>query len=206
MEIEHLDTQKLSRSPFAVKIVRVFSPMLIWIHLENSKESFQKMMEDFNQRMNKRRFFHSNTKLGDIVALETKGGWQRGIVTKMNGDETVQIGLRDWGVYIRHATAELYHLEERFREHYWQAVPCSLAYTAPATTGPTWSRRAINVTRSIAEQQTGIMQIIKPIRDEGALIKLDIKNETNNVYHNLRDLLIELGVAQEIAGNLRSLS
>ena len=199
MEIEIIDTPKLSRSPFAIKIVRVFSPTLMWIHLQNSEESFQEMMENLNKRMNQRRFVHLNTKMGDTIALETKRGWQRGIVTKMNGDGTAQVALRDWGVYIRHPINDLYQLEQRFREHYWQAVPCGLAYTGPPGTGSSWSRRAINIARSIAEQQTGYMQIVKPIRDDAALIKLDIKNETNNVYRNLRDLLIELGVAQKIA-------
>lgn len=199
MEIKTINTNDLTRCYLAVKVIRVYSPSLIWVHLRNGEEDFQKMMEEFNHRMNRRRFLHLNPKGDDIVALETSKGWQRGIIMKLNTDGTAQISLRDWGVHIRHPIVDLYRLEDNFRGHHWQAIPCGLAYTGSAITGPIWPRRAINIARSIAEQQAGNMQIIRPINGISAFVKLDIRNETDNVYHNLRELLIQLGVAVKTA-------
>lgn len=199
MEIETIDTEKLSRSPFEIKVIKVFSPTLIWVHLKNSEELFQRMMEAFNRQMSRRRSANLSAKIDDAVAIETKRGWQRGLVFKFNDDGTAQIILRDWGVYVRHSIFDLYHLEDRFREVHWQAVPVALAYTGSATAGRAWPRRAINIARSIAEQQIGFMQIVRPLSNGTAFVRLDIKNETNAVFHNLRDLLIDLGVAQKIA-------
>ena len=153
MGIEAIDTDALTRSPLAIKVVKVHSPTLMWVHLKNSQEPFQKIMEQLNHRLSNRRFCLLNPKVNDPVAIETRKGWQRGIVTKLNEDGTAQITLRDWGVSIQRTVTELYRLEGKFKQHYWEAVPCSLAYIQPAITVANWSHRAIKITRSIAEQQ-----------------------------------------------------
>ena len=192
-----IDTNELSRSPFVIKVVKVFSPTLIWVHLKNTEEYFQEMMKELDLKLsNSQRPKCVGPKLNEVIAVETRRGWQRAAINKFNADGTVQLHLRDWGEFIRRTPDELYCLEEKFKLRHWEAIPCSLAYIRPAVTGSNWSHWAIKITRSIAKEQTGFMRIIKPIHHELAFINLDLKNETSNTYHNLRDLLIQLGVVE----------
>lgn len=70
---------------------------------------------------------------GNICAVDINDGdWQTGIVTKNLGDGTVFVSLKDWGIIVHRRKHHLYTLEDKFRELPWQAIPCGVAYTAPA--------------------------------------------------------------------------
>ncbi|KYN14656.1 hypothetical protein ALC57_13135 [Trachymyrmex cornetzi] len=55
MEIATLNTKYLTRSPLKVKVIRVDSPSLFWVQLNNSQEDFEDMMEDLAYRMKRRK-------------------------------------------------------------------------------------------------------------------------------------------------------
>ena len=52
--------------------------------------------------------------VGELVAIHENRGWQRGIITDVNGDGTVAISLRDWGRNVERRLFEVYILEDRF--------------------------------------------------------------------------------------------
>ncbi|KYN33838.1 hypothetical protein ALC56_11810 [Trachymyrmex septentrionalis] len=51
MEIATLNTKYLTRSPLKVKVIRMDSPTLFWVQLDNSKEDFKDLMEDLARRI-----------------------------------------------------------------------------------------------------------------------------------------------------------
>ncbi|KYN40079.1 hypothetical protein ALC56_05486 [Trachymyrmex septentrionalis] len=131
MEIATLNTKYLTCSSLKVKVIRIDSPTLFWVQLDNSKEDFKDLMEDLVRRMTRRsRFLHHrvyDVYLDDMVVIQE----HRGIILQIRGDGTVSIDLRDWGRLVERRYSEIYILEDRFRELEWQAIPCTIAHTEP---------------------------------------------------------------------------
>ena len=139
MSIKPVDTSRLSRSTMGVRIIKVISPSLFWIHLTNCDAQFAEMLEDLSIYMSRKKdklvLFPHALKTGMEVAAYTKKGWQRAIVTRINEDKTVQLMLRDWGTCVRHSEYDLYLLDKQFKESSWHAIPCGLAYAEPSSPG-----------------------------------------------------------------------
>ncbi|KYQ53906.1 hypothetical protein ALC60_05537 [Trachymyrmex zeteki] len=136
--------------------------------------------------------------IGEVVAIQEHRGWQRGIITSINGDGTVAISLRDWGRNIERRLFEVHFLEDRFCQMEWQGIPCGLAHTAPFS-GSVWPRKARNLTKYLINQEEGRMSIVEIIGDEAALVKLNIRSGGDaREYHqiNLKKTLISLGYTQ----------
>jgi len=87
MEIECMNTRLLTRSPLAVKIIKVDSPTWFWVQLKNSHE-------DFNRQLCHR---HDHVKEGEVVAVKEVG---REALSRDTRDGTALIALRD-GSYHR---------------------------------------------------------------------------------------------------------
>ncbi|KYN05856.1 Tudor domain-containing protein 6 [Cyphomyrmex costatus] len=209
MEVECINTRLLARSPLAVRIVKVDSPSLFWAQLKTSNEDFRELLEDLTRRMTRKghmlRLFPDHIIVGEAVAIREGKGWQRGIITDVNGDRTVAVSLRDWGRNVERPCFEVHILEDRFRQMRWQGIPCGLGYTAPFS-GSTWSRKAKDLTKFLINQQEGYISILGTVRDEGALVELKIRSGGNaRQYHeiNFKETLIKLGYAQH-SDNLRT--
>nr|XP_012218939.1 PREDICTED: tudor and KH domain-containing protein-like [Linepithema humile] len=201
MEIESSNTSLLSRSSMMVRVVRAVSPTMFWVHLLHTMTQFTEMLEDLNEYMNRRKnklLYLATIKEGIQLAVETKKGWQRGVVIRLNEDQTVQIALRDWGHLIRCPRNDLYILEDQFKRMGWQAIPCGLAYAGPTTRGDMWSRKTMALTKILAEQQEGEFRIVKPVHGESAFVKLQIQTPGNDYMQDLLGLLCQLGHAQKL--------
>jgi len=87
MEIEN--TRLLTRSPLAVRIIKLDSSIRFWIQLKNIHEDFKEMLDDLIRRMTRRdRQLRrpDHVKEGELVAV--KEGWQKGFVMRHNRDGT----------------------------------------------------------------------------------------------------------------------
>jgi len=202
MEIESLTTEHLSRSAMGVKVVKVVSPSLFWVHLTHCNAQFEDLMEDLDVYMERKkdrlRLAHYTLKENSIVTAYTYKGWQRAIIAKINEDETVQLFLRDWGICKRHSKYDLYELKNQFRELHWHAIPCGLAHAGPISKGNLWPHNTKELTKMLAENHEGKISVIKPI-DDGALVRLSILRgrEGNRHCENLLEDLIRLGHAEK---------
>ncbi|KYN21232.1 Tudor and KH domain-containing protein [Trachymyrmex cornetzi] len=163
MEIECIDTTLLARSSMAVKVVKVDSPTMFWVQLKTGSEDFQDLLEELTRRMTRKghmlRHRPDHIVVGEVVAIRENRGWQRGIITDINGDGTVAISLRDWGRNVECRLFEVHILEDRFCQLKWQGIPCGLAHTAPFS-GSSWPRRTRDLTRFLINQHEGRMSIL----------------------------------------------
>jgi len=110
----------------------------------------------------------------ELVAVRGKE-WQRGIVLKLERGNLVTVALRDWGRVIRRPVHDMYILENRFRELEWQAIPCGLAHIRHIGARSRWPRKAKELTRLLLEKREGWIRILGSIRDEAAIIALELK-------------------------------
>lgn len=209
MEIQCINTRELARSPLTVKIIKVDSPTIFWVHLKHNRDDFQEMLEELTRRMTRigriLRHRPDHVVEGEIVAIKENRGWQRGIITAVHEDGTVTVSLRDWGRSVERPYFEIYILEDRFREMKWQGIPCGLAYTGPFS-GSSWSKKARDLTKFLINQQEGAISILGTIRDEAAFVKLKVRSGGDaRHYHeiNLKETLISLGYAEH-ADKLRT--
>ena len=135
MEIECINTKLLARNSMAVKVVKVDSPTMFWVQLKTGSEDFHDLLEELTRRMTRRglmlRHRPDHVVVGELMAIRENRGWQRGIITDVNGDGTVAISLRDWGRNVECRLFEMHILEDRFCQLKWQGNPCGLAHTAP---------------------------------------------------------------------------
>jgi len=188
MEIKCFNTRHLTRGSLKVKVVRVDSPTFLWVQLENQREDFQELLEDLSRRMTRRgrclRYRPDPIMLGEIVAIREGKGWQRGIVTQVGEGDMVTIALRDWGRAIQRPYHDIYILEDRFRELEWQAIPCGLAHIQPVGGRTRWPRRAKELTRLLLEKREGWIRIVDSIRDEAAVIALELNR--GSLTRNIR--------------------
>jgi len=200
MEIKCVNTRHLTRGSLKVKIVRVDSPTFIWAQLENSREDFQELLEDLTHRMTRRgrllRHRPDHVLPDELVAVREGKGWQRGIVIELGRDDLVTIVLRDWGRAIQRSVHDVYILEDRFRELEWQAIPCGLAHIQPVGAKLRWPRKAKELTKLLLEKREGWMRILGSIKDEAAIIALELKRESMDEMSSLTDLLVGMGCAQ----------
>lgn len=196
MEIEYIDTQLLTRSLLAVKIVWVESPTLFWVHIENGAAEFAEMLDELQRWMNRRwreiQYQPDKVDLEEIVAVREGNKWQRGMVTEVDGGD-VRIALGDWGRYIWRPHHQCYQLANRFREANWNAVPCGLAYVGPVTNTNRWPRKTIALTKTLAEGKRGWMNIQAHVNPNvAAFINLTISTPTGGDYE-LAQVLKQLG-------------
>jgi len=200
MEIKCVNTRHLTRGSLKVKIVKVDSPTFLWIQLENSREDLEELLEDLTRRMTRRarllRHRPDHILPDELVAVREGKGWQRGIVTQLGSGDLVTIALRDWGRAIQRPVHDIYILEDRFRELEWQAIPCGLAHVQPIGGKSRWPRRAKELTRILLEKREGWMRILGSIRDEAAVIALELRRESMDEMSSLTDLLVGMGCAQ----------
>lgn len=200
MSISTINTKDLSRGTMQARIVKVISPTLFWIHLAHCKAHFDEFLEDLSiymeRKKDKLRLIPFHLALNTVVAVKTRGGWQRGIVIRFNEDDTAQLFLRDWGSFVRHSQFELYRLEKQFLEEAWHAVPCGLANAAPVPQGQGWDQGTKALTKLLMEDHTGWFRIIEPIRAEGAAIQLRIVRQRDEGAVDMLKTLIQLGHAQ----------
>jgi len=200
MEIKCVNTRHLTRGSLKVRVVRVDSPTFFWVHLENSREDFEELLEDLTRRMTRRsrllRHRPDHVLPDELVAVREGKGWQRGIVLKLERGDQVTVALRDWGRAIQRSVHDMYILEDRFRELEWQAIPCGLAHIRPIGARSRWPRKAKELTRLLLEKREGWMRILGSIRDEAAIIALELKRESEDEMGSLNDLLIGMGCAQ----------
>lgn len=201
MDIETINTRTLSRARMEVRVVKAISPTLLWVHLKHCVAQLDEMLEDLDEYMKRKKdkmiLLPHSVREDDVVAVPTKRGWQRAIVIRFNQDDTVQLMLRDWGALKRHSKYHLYRLENHFREPAWFAIPCGLAYAGPTRRGLRWSTTARTLTRVLAENREGWFNIIKPIKEEGALIRLSIVRKREEFARDLLQDLIDLGEAKK---------
>jgi len=183
-----------------VRIVKVDSPTFIWVQLENSREDFKELLEDLTRRMTRRgrllRHRPDHVLPDELVAVREGKGWQRGIVTQLGKGDLVTIALRDWGRAIQRPVYDIYILEDRFRELEWQAIPCGLAHIQPIGASSRWPRKARELTRLLLEKREGWIRILGSIRDEAAIIALELRRESMDEMSSLTDLLVGMGCAQ----------
>lgn len=202
MEIQYINPDQLTRSRLEVKIIRTKSPLLFWVQLENSEKDLQELEEELDFRMQRRaKYLHiwpEQMRKNMDVAVKHNKTWRRGFINKINKNTLmVQVILGDWGQIIWRRMSEIYLLEDRFRELPWQAIACGLAYTGPAVDSTRWSTETRELCRLLLEEQKGWINIIHPLRNGAALVKLSI--QTRNIegaWYDFQDALIQLGHAR----------
>jgi hypothetical protein len=199
--IGHVNTGTLTRSPLKIKVIKVDSPTLIWVHLRNSAEDFEELLDDLQRRMSRRsRLLHhrpDDIRPDEIVAVHDRRRWQRGVILNTYEDGTATIFLKDWARIIERPHCEIYQLEDRFREFEWRAIPCALAHTGPSPVKRIWPRRARELLRFLIEQREAWISIVGDVDEQAALVKMDIRNECGSGILDVKDILVKLGHAQD---------
>lgn len=74
MEIKHVNTRLLTRSPLAIEVIKVDSPTKFWVHLNTCREDFDELLEDLSRRMDEdglytTDFTPDDIKIGEFVAI-----------------------------------------------------------------------------------------------------------------------------------------
>jgi len=161
-----------------VRIVKVISPTLFWVHLGTLWRPIQGNARRFEYIHGAKKGQNapdaSLLQQNELVAIRTEKGWQLAIIVRFNEDNNVQLMLRDWGILKRNSKNELYRLEKQFYDHAWHAIPCGLAYAGPTTQGSQWSRKTKKLTKILTENREGWFKILEPVGLEGALVKISI--------------------------------
>jgi len=203
MEIKCFNTRHLTCGSLKVRVVKVDSPTFLWVQLENSREDFEEVfLEDLTRRMTRRgrllRHRSDHVLPNEIIAVREGKGWQRGIVIQLGTGDMVTVALRDWDRAVQRPYHDIYIyiLEDRFRALEWQAIPCGLAHIQPIGARSRWPRRAEELTRLFLEKREGWIRILGSIRDEAAIIALELKRESMDEMSSLTDLLVGMGCAQ----------
>ncbi|EZA61825.1 hypothetical protein X777_09150 [Ooceraea biroi] len=201
MEIGHINTAKLTRHSLAVKILKVESPNLIWIHIRNGEETFQELRAEMQWKMARQAkyliCYPDDILVDEAVAIREANHWHRGQILQIR-DWKAYIALKDWGRSVWRPFNECYRLLDRFRELEWQTVPCDLARIKPTQDTNTWPRSTRQITKAIAEKKVERIQIKKAIKDTAAYVDLAIDNSPRNGDYDLGHILTQLGHTQEI--------
>lgn len=202
MEIESIDVSWLTRKPLAVKIIRVESPSLIWVHLENGDIDFKNMMGDLQRRMKQREpyilYQPDPVEVDQIVAIKEGNKWQRGYVLNVTGQHA-HVALKDWGRTVWRPFHECYELQDQFRELHWRAIPCGLTYIGPFQPTDTWPSKATAMTRNLANGRRGWISIKLPVNcSVAALVELSIDNTQGETY-DLAEMLVRLGYVKRVS-------
>lgn len=112
-------------------------------------------------------------------------------------NQTVQVALRDWGM-IRCSQRNIYYLEDQFKTMNWIAIPCGLTYIGPTIYAAKCGRKTKTFARILAENQEGEFRIIRPVRNEAALVQLKVKIQGRISLRDLLEILCELGYAKKL--------
>lgn len=202
MEVPYINTDYLTRGRLDVTIVRVESPLLFWVQLKNSRTDLLEMEEELQLRMQRRAsslsIFPEHIKEDMDVVVKDNNIWRRGFVKSIDENAgIVHVTLGDWGRIVRRRMADVYRLEDHFKELSWQALICGLAHTTSPNNGTTWPRKTRELCRLLLEGQEGWINIVHPLRTGAALVKLHMKNNNKFFSHayNFRDALVRLGHA-----------
>ncbi|KAL6416649.1 hypothetical protein ACFW04_011503 [Cataglyphis niger] len=201
MEVKPIDTAQLTRSRLEVTIIKVISPLLFLVHINNSKKNLEDLEEELEFRMTRKaKYLHcwpEDIKEDEDVVVKEDNTWRRGWIDSVNPDNNmVKICLGDYGREIWCPKGEIYYLEDRFKELPWQVVACGLAYTGLKGRGQTWPDKTNELCRILAEGHKGWINIVQPIRRGAALVKLTVQGENFSGSYNLRDVLVQLGHAR----------
>lgn len=180
-------------------MLRVESPSLFWVRLNHGSERYDAMMAELQVRRNRRPSILAVDDLSGstaVVTAESGGQWERGILSRTDCDNWSYVFLRDRGMKVRRDWNEVFRLPNAFRVKPWQAVPCCLANTAPVHTVAGWTSATSLLTRFLLEDRrvTVDMQMSTTNR-RGAYVDVYLHQARNQEIVNLRELLIERGLA-----------
>jgi len=75
-------------------------------------------------------------------------------------------------------------------------ILCGLAHVQPIGAKSRWPRKARELTRLLLEKREGWIRILGSIRDEAAIIALELRRESMDEMSSLTDLLVGMGCAQ----------
>lgn len=199
MEIESINTRLLTPGQLKVKVIKVKTPTLFWVHIDHCCKYLDDVIEELTRQMMRWGDFlllpPDKIKLDDIVAVREGEKWQRGIVSSIE-DRLVRVTLRDWSRTVKRPIYQLYELEDRFRKLEWQAIPCGLAHIRPTGTNSKWPRKVNKILQSFLKKRESWMRIQKPIMDEAAAITLIVKRAGKIGADDLKDMLIQKKYAE----------
>ncbi|EFN78927.1 hypothetical protein EAI_09045 [Harpegnathos saltator] len=201
MNITHIKTTLLTRNPLPVQIIRVESPTLFWVQLKYNKTTLLELQEDLEwvlkRRPNRYILLPHAIIPGRIVAVRNLDQWCRGTVTATRKGIAF-IRLDDWGKCVVKASTDIYKLPDQFYLMPWQTISCSLYNTKPAGPSLTWSTKAKQLIKLLAEGEEGWMKIRRTISSQSAEVEMQMSRPNRLSYSSLRTELIDLGQAETI--------
>lgn len=200
MEIKAIDTRLLPHKRLPVKIIHVESPLLFWVQLQHNENNLNKLERELNLRMAERvalPFKWREIKLREAIVVKEEGYWRRGLITKINKPrDRIRISLGDIGLKIYRSIHEIYKLEDKFKELPWQAIACGLAHTGPRIPLPTWPYETRKLCKFLIKGNDGWIDIILPLWEGAALVRLGVKTTNFNAFYNFQEALIRIGHAR----------
>ncbi|KAL6265761.1 hypothetical protein P5V15_002572 [Pogonomyrmex californicus] len=196
-----IDTSRLTRGRLECKILRMEFPLLFWVRLKNGESALQDLSKELNFRMNRKSkeliCCFNDIEEDKPVAIKDGDVWQRGLITGVNpAQRTARIDLRDIGRQVWRSFHQIFRLERRFQELCWQALTCGLAYTGLAKPTRFWSRKIRALCRILTEGRSGYINIVRPLENGAAMVKLVLPHKDDWGVTNLRDALVSLGEAR----------
>ena len=203
MEIQHIDTEVLSSRRHEVQVLRVESPLLMWVRFRAREADLVNLLADLeiNVARGGREIIlwpHQVTD-GVLVAARYRRQWQRGVVTHINQDRgRALISLGDWGRKIWVPYQGLRTLGAQYHQLPWQAVACGLAHTGPSIPSDRWPSKTRALCRLIAEGEDGWVRFRYPVRPGVAHVDLEItRHGDHRRSFCLREALTNLGHVRE---------
>lgn len=160
MEIQHINTDLLTRGRLETMIIRMESPLLFWVQLKNGEENLKELEEELNFRMSRKAdylyIWPDQMRIDIDIAVRDRQSWRRGFVKRFNRTTSmVLVSLEDWGRLLWRRMNDVYLLEERFQQLPWQGIICSLVYTGPVTDTSTWPKETNDLCQLLLEGQRG---------------------------------------------------
>ncbi|KAL0128574.1 hypothetical protein PUN28_003729 [Cardiocondyla obscurior] len=196
--IPTINTYHLTRSFLEAMVLEVESPTLFWVKLKNGQDELNELLDYLTMRMKrigtKLTMAPDRIHVGTLVAVKEGRRWQRGIITEVTSHTDVTIHLKDWGRKIHRRKFDCCHLENRFREQPWQAIPCGAHGIRPVS--PTgWTERDIILTKALIEKEWGEIKIRRASGGEFAEVDFSTHRPDDFRRHDLAHALEQAGAA-----------
>lgn len=202
MKVQFIDTNLLTRGRLEVAVTRAESPLLFWVQPRSGWNDLMELEEALNLRM-PQRSAHLLIRPEDMkenmdVAVKDFRIWRRGFIKEINKTTlVVEVVLGDWGRTIWCRMNDVYLLEDRFKNLYWQGIMCGLAHTGPPTHITIWPQGTRNLCRMFLSQHDGWINIIHPLRKGAALVEIHVyTDKTEDISFDVRDALVRMGHVQ----------
>ena len=192
-----MDIQVLYSDSYAIHVIDVQSPSLIFAKLKSTDNNFDEMISnEVVKTFSKRSELHFTFFAGMLCMVLFERLWRRGVVTKISSED-VEVYLMDHGNVIHCKTDHLMPLLKEWKQTPAQAFPMKLITVEPKTGFIEWTDEACDFLRKTITKKNSMIKIRPEFKDK-MVYGIRMKVGTQSVDKILEDS----GMAQRVPCDL----